>query len=736
MYGRQGEPGNSQPPPWLVRAEVTIRHSTPTTTESGQTPASVSSTVTDSGGVRMIYRWNTTDTSPSTAQASSMSVPSASSGAFGFQRGNILFTSTPPPRPNPGSFTIPRSSASGNDESSSSRGRPTANVSDSGYTTEFSPHSYSSLPSRRPSQQYNRRCKSTCSIVLSAVDAVDGSKKDTVGRTTTSEPTKHSYDHSWRHHSSHQHVFARHQFTTVPEDCEEAAEEASNRFVGKDKVGSTTISKDASSQTTDIESRESSSVFSKNRVRRKAATGLYHFDEQKKKKQESVSPTASEATTSVGLAAESEKSDSSAKDDSAKRKSRTVHIDVYCTGTEDDDENTDTSSDNERDTPLTVFENPDVRVVHTQVPGDVLPRGFQDDKAFLKRTTESRCDSFRNAPMRMPSLASSKGYDSDDVLSSLYPSQFSSYSALRDLDYSAPWSAASSNAGIPFDYDSTVATSSKDTLSDIESLTPNVRRDLTSCDSFEYASSSDRERIRKMEEIWAKTESEGSKSWRSPQIERRCMLRDRKMREYLEKHEVGWSSADSGEDTDESGTIGWSFVSSEESQRMAKRASIVRRSSKSIQESVERHLTDVKENEPPQRSSEADRSGSASKSDRIFHPQALRDQIGPFGSKSPSPLPSKVPSRVTSPFMTPQGERTDHIVKASIFGAVVNAFRKPGHHIGPAKNPSCSCEHCRRHFEELNSREHGPMSEFERQTGFWLRDQKKIVRPVPGNCKS
>lgn len=397
-----------------------------------------------------------------------------------------------------------------------------------------------------------------------------------------------------------------------------------------------------------------------------------------------------------------------------------MHIDVYCTGS-DDDENVDTSSENECETPMTVFENPDVKVTHTRVAGNVLPRGYQDDKAFLKRATERRCDSFKHAPMRMPSIASSKGYDSDDVFSSLYPSQFSSYSALRDPD-SAPWSAASSNVGIPFDYDSTIATSAKDTFSDIESLI-NAKTDLTRCDSFEYASSTDRERIRRMEEIWAKTEDK-EKRWRSPQIERKYLLRNRKMREYLKKHEAGWSSGDSDVESDESSAIGWSFVSGKENQEGIKKTSSVRRASKSIAEDGELSK---------QKNSQQYHSDST-RSDSIPHLYTFRDQ---FGSKTPSPLPSKVPSRVTSPFMTPQGERTDHILKASIFGTVVNAFRKPGHHIGPSKNPSCSCEHCQRYFEELNSRERSrSISDFERQTGFRLRNEKRIFRPIPKNDNS
>lgn len=297
MYGRQGSPNSPQPPPWLVRAEVTIRHSSPVTSESGQTPVTVSSSVTDSGGVRMVYRWNTGQSTPTltvpVSAAPSQSVPSTSSTAFGFQRGNILFTSSSPPRPSSGFFTIPRSGSSGIEESVSSRGRG-ANISDSGYTSEqFSPQSYSSLPSRRPSptQQYNRRCKSSCSIVLSAVNTTDGSKNETTSKIATSESVRHSYDNSWRHHSSHHHVFSRHQFSTLPDVSEEVAEGSpssavTTQYCSKDEVTSksTTISKDASSQTTDIESRESSTIISKSKVRRKAATGLQRLDEQKKKK--------------------------------------------------------------------------------------------------------------------------------------------------------------------------------------------------------------------------------------------------------------------------------------------------------------------------------------------------------------------------------------------------------------------------------------------------------------------
>lgn len=356
---------------------------------------------------------------------------------------------------------------------------------------------------------------------------------------------------------------------------------------------------------------------------------------------------------------------------------------------------------------MTVFENEDVRITHTQATN--LPRGLQDENAFLKRSAERRCASFRNAPMRMPSLASSKGYDSDEVLSSLYPSRFSSYSGIRDLD-SAPWSSAASSS-TAISYDSATMTSSKDTFSDIESLL-NSRSGLTPCDSFEYANSVDRDRIRRLD-LSAKIDKEKSRIWRSPQVERKHLLQNKKMREYFEKHEIGWSSGDSTDESDESGgAVGWSFVPGDDKSRLIKKDSAVRRASKGqIEES---NVTDLGSAAREERSQSA-------VSDYVPYSNVLRDRIGPFGSKSPSPLPSTIPSRVTSPFAAPYGERTDHIIKASVFGAVVNAFRKPGHHIGPSKNPSCSCDHCRKYFEEEARGRSSSLSELERHPGFKSR---------------
>lgn len=296
MYRHQdnsGDGSSSQVPPWLVRAEVTIRHGDAVTSETVQMPPGTTTT-TDAGGIRMICRWNTSEpnstSTPTSATTSNAFLSSGSTaGGFGFQRGNILFTSTPPERSSGGSYTLPRSGSSGNDDSISSRGR--ANVSDSGYNSEqFSPHTYSTLPAPRSSQQYNRRCKSTCSIVLSTASA----DKPTPEKPTSAESSKTiPFVDQWHRRSSHQHVFSRHQFSAVPEVCEDCAEgSASSAFtthfctrVAEKTANSSraaAVSKDAASQTTDIESVRSSSTVKSNKIRRKSGTGAYQRSEQKK----------------------------------------------------------------------------------------------------------------------------------------------------------------------------------------------------------------------------------------------------------------------------------------------------------------------------------------------------------------------------------------------------------------------------------------------------------------------
>lgn len=49
------------------------------------------------------------------------------------------------------------------------------------------------------------------------------------------------------------------------------------------------------------------------------------------------------------------------------------------------------------------------------------------------------------------------------------------------------------------------------------------------------------------------------------------------------------------------------------------------------------------------------------------------------------------------------GYTREHLLRAQKFGSVIESIRKPGHHVGPAKNPDCQCEHCRRFFAERDN---------------------------------
>lgn len=80
--------------------------------------------------------------------------------------------------------------------------------------------------------------------------------------------------------------------------------------------------------------------------------------------------------------------------------------------------------------------------------------------------------------------------------------------------------------------------------------------------------------------------------------------------------------------------------------------------------------------------------------------------------------------RQSSMFQTQiAGYTREHLMRAQKFGTVIEAIRKPGHHIGPAKNPDCHCEHCRRWFAERENYRSRASSlgnvPFNRST-FWL----------------
>lgn len=346
------------------------------------------------------------------------------------------------------------------------------------------------------------------------------------------------------------------------------------------------------------------------------------------------------------------------------------------------------------------------------------------------------------------------GSDSEEEVSTAYPSALSSYSQFKDFESSLSsvphsWSAMSTSSCTVPDYDSLAATSCKDTVSDFESLvmrkfslapdeseyfiprrvqqessdlpSENPSRVSSSSilpsDSFEYEDFCDRERIKTMERMWGGGDPD-QKTWKSPSSERKFMLQQQKMKEYLNKRvkeksapkeEVKESETESTEDDSERG---WSFVRNmDDAKNNLKREETVRRASKDALEDVDNNKTINTDNNP-----------STNLKNSVVLPKITSD-LGQQSKPVPSaPTPqtpqspfniqpsssctvmSRFGSNFSTPFTIHPGKFTDPLFKAQKFGTVIGAIRKPGHHVGPAKNPDCLCDHCRRFYQDSQSR--------------------------------
>jgi hypothetical protein len=426
---------------------------------------------------------------------------------------------------------------------------------------------------------------------------------------------------------------------------------------------------------------------------------------------------------SAGTAAKDKDSSTESKlSDPSSKKPRTVHIDVYCTGTEMESDGSNSSSDSSENetasTPQTVFESEKVRITHKRADETELPFGV--------RKSRSRSKEKKAEPKRVEE-------SDDDGASTAYPSKLSSYSTIRDLSSSISsvpqsWTTYSmSSCTVPDDYDSVANTSWKDTFSDLDSLlhsrssiaqtesldfvprklfeknasideTPEIERkdvletpsqeSLQPSDSFEYANSEDRFRIKKMEDFWKNKMN--SKHWRSPQAERRYLLQQKKIKEYLDKRLSDkslpkWESKESDSEGSDDSEKGWTFIKEERKQEQMK----------TLKAALSRA---------------ADGSSSSSKSPSTV---ALQQRL----SLDPT---------LRAPFTIVPGIYTDQRAIAKKFGSIVPVVRKPGHHIGPAKNPDCLCDHCQMHFANLGYR--GRTRSMGDPPNFQVQNWKNFVR--------
>ncbi|XP_060535748.1 uncharacterized protein LOC132707809 [Cylas formicarius] len=588
MYGTRPEP--SPPRQWSVHAEFTISH--PGANDPVNLPRTSTERDDDTGGVRMTYSWTANDGDDKPWAPPPPPPPDWC--ARGFQKGNLFFTSTPPSR-------LTGDVASKVHESS-------------GYGSDvLSPNSLGGTLPRRPAQPYNRKCRSTCNITLStnigsAQSAPSEGSHSQCGRTqslrcqtpsSSSCPNRYyGCGDPWCHHPRFNDEFAYSLGGAVGRISPVLES-------GEDSLGSGAPQKrDAAVQTFEMVDKCTSPFLRPDHgLRTRCARRKTEPSRRDAPctSSASLTPDSLDSVKHGKLARKSPKPIKEASPADSLKKPRTVHIDVYCTGTELESD-ADTSSESESksaSTPQTVFESERVKVTHKKAGEAELP-----------------------LQMRRPPVRPSDDDEEDDA-STAYPSKMSSYSTIGDFSASVSsvprsWTSYSmSSCAVPDDYDSVTNTSWKDTYSDVHSLadskssmvprrlfqnasidetpeldalqTPSVAS-LHPSDSFEYANSEDRRRIKRMEETW--------------------------------NNKTVAKAPDSDSDESDHSARGWTFVAPE---------------------------------------------GGA-------HTRR-------------------------SPFTVVPGFCTESRSIAKKFGPVVSAMRKPGHHVGPAKNPDCLCSHCRSYWE-------------------------------------
>ncbi len=201
-----------------------------------------------------------------------------------------------------------------------------------------------------------------------------------------------------------------------------------------------------------------------------------------------------------------------------------------------------------------------------------------------------------------------------------------------------------------------------------------------------------------------------SRKWRSPEKERRFLLQQKKMIEYMHQNER--------------------FI--EENKRQHLLNEIVRRSVD--KDNRIKATTPVPQ---PQRAccgkvitenfQQPEINAQSSVHKLVLGPVVQPTESQQVAEKHKRVLftPSYSPSSQTSSAQsTILDSANEHWARARKFGAVVGAMRKTGHHFGPAKNPDCQCEHCRRWVAErdqFRSRTLSVGDEPYNRSLFWLK---------------
>ncbi|GAB0091711.1 hypothetical protein DMENIID0001_065760 [Sergentomyia squamirostris] len=419
----------------------------------------------------------------------------------------------------------------------------------------------------------------------------------------------------------------------------------------------------------------------------------------------------------------------------AKKPPRTVHIDVYCTASDGEESSVASESSvsskeepvedvESNSTPQTVFESEQMKLMLRRAGKFDMPRrlggsskgsGIESPKSGIKTSLPSlsreNLQQLSNKSSMIDEINESKQilFDkhlggsssgsrislrqrlmkdlSDDCLSSNYPN--SSYSTFRDMTVSSISSAQASTSAL---FEDLMETSWKESECDT-SHPPHASSVAQSSDSFEYDNINDRHRIKQMEEMWHKKNAFGDKVWNSPQAERKFLMQQQRMNEFMRQKEQGerikqFFNVLETDDSEHSGNVTDGYQQPQVAKSLMPNVMVGMGMS-------------IKEPSPASTARTVQSTGGddfqrreASEPKDTWPGITLRRPTTITGSSRDS---ESVASSLQSHL---SGYTHEYLSKARKFGAVVGALRKPGHHVGPAKNPECQCEHCRRWMVE------------------------------------
>lgn len=385
------------------------------------------------------------------------------------------------------------------------------------------------------------------------------------------------------------------------------------------------------------------------------------------------------------------------------KKPRTVHIDVYCTGSETDDadvENSSLSSDGNRmeldsnSTPQTVLNKEEMIIHHKRVnTKEKLPRRF-----------------LRN---NQPEISGGKSDTTNEILES---KNMLFRKHMGDQHLSAPQRRQKTLIKNPSEeypssgYANSTRSTANDGHSSVSSNVPSHEmesswketdteiRMINKSDSFEYDNIRDRLRIQKMEKYWGKTDSKEDNvilsSHLLPNYHLSSISENNNKKSFNRNDTL---ASESGTDifltldTTPERDINVRkfdlspdfFLTPTDTSKSASHSPVTVRPTTLERWKSEARETLVTSSVPQTPNS----------------PGGLQRSFSQRWNRSSPPKERYIPvvdSNRTSVASNISGYTNDYLLKASRFGSVVTSTRKPGHHVGPTKNPNCQCEHCQR----------------------------------------